>query len=371
MTRILNPSVLAAASALLLLALTGCTPGTPTPTATPAAIASPRPTPTPAPTVEPISAPEPRIDLTCAELGDALPLAGSFIEPVAAISRAATEYGAYPSRPEEYIVRSAGGLVCEFSNGQPQSRVLGPIPAYVGVRIFVLPDPGAQWDRYVSYYGISGDRDAYCAASSNCYLNALGGSSWVDGIVVGAVNDAAGTAVLDAALSAVTTSAPGAAPWTPPAGTLALPDDCATYIDGPELQSASGLSRVFDPTSYGGGGWSLFAGASAIDRSPSCFWAFEFADAGIGSLKVLRGGEWAWAEAREIVGSAPIAVAGLGADDEAWLRCGAGDSWCVVDLMLGGNWLELYLTDEDPGEPFDRRTVIQSIAATVVANVVP
>ena len=368
-THPLSRAAIVAGAALLLLS--GCTPGTPTPTASPAVEASATPTPTPTPTVEPISAPEPRIDLTCAELGAAMPLASSFIEPVTEVSRAATEYGAYPARPEEYIVRSVGGLVCEFSNGQPQSRVLGPAAGYVGVRLFVLPEPGIQWDRYASYYGVAGDRDAYCAASSNCFLNALGGSTWVDGTVVGAVNDAAGTAVLDAALAAVTAAGPGAAAWAPPAGTLALPDDCTAYIDGPTLQAATGQSTALDPYSGFGGGWSLVAGAFEIDGSPQCFWAFEFADAGIGTLDVIRGGEWAWSEAREIVGSAPITVAGLAEGDEAWLRCGPADAWCVVDLVLGGNWLELHLNDDEFGEPFDRRAAIQSIAATIVANVTP
>lgn len=354
-----------------LLLLSGCTPGTPTPTASPTLEASASPTPAPTPTVEPISAPEPRIDLTCAELGAALPLAGSFVEPVTEVSRAETEYGAYPARPEEYIVRSVGGLVCEFSNGQPQSRVLGPSAPYVGVRFHILPEAGTQWDRYVSYYGIAGGRDAYCAASSNCYLNALGGSTWVDGIVVGAVSDAAGAAVLDAALAAVTAAGSGAAPWEPPTGTLPLPDDCTAYIDGPTLQAATGVSTALDPYPGFGGGWSLVAGAFAIDGSPQCFWAYEFADAGIGSLDVIRGGEWAWAEAREIVGSAPITVAGLDEGDEAWLRCGPSDAWCVVDLVLGGNWLELHLWEDETAEPLNRRTAIQDIAAVVVANVTP
>lgn len=355
-----------------LLLLSGCTPGTPTPTASPTVEASASPTPTP--TVEPISAPEPRIDLTCAELGAALPLAASFIEPVTEVSRAATEYGAYPARPEEYIVRSVGGLVCEFSNGQTQSEVLGSAPAYVGVRIHVLPDPGAQWDRYVDYYSVPGTRDSYCvaeSAGSTCYFNGLGGARWVDTVVVGATDDLAGMAVIEAAFSAIATAGTGAGVWAPPTDTLALPDACDAYVSAGQLQASTGLTTPLATYRAGGGGWSLRGGAEVIDGSPSCFWAFEFADAGIGTLDVLRGGAWAWAEAQEIVGSAPITVAGLDAGDGAWLRCGPSDAWCVVDLVLGGNWIELHLWEDDPGEPLDRRTAIQSIAATVVANVTP
>jgi hypothetical protein len=366
----LSRTAIVAGTALLLLS--GCTPGTPTPTASPTAEASASPTPTP--TVEPISAPEPRVDLTCDELGAALPLAASLVQAVTSVSPAETEYGAYPARPEEYVVRSVGGLVCEFSNGQSQSGVLGSTPTYVGVRILVLPDPGAQWDRYVDYYSVPGTRDSYCVAESlgsTCYFNGLGGGRWVDTVVVGATDDLAGMAVIEAAFTAIATAGPGAAAWTPPADTLALPDACDAYVSPAQLQAATGLSTPLATYGSGGGGWSLRGGAQAIDGSPSCFWAFEFADAGIGTLDVLRGGAWAWAEAQDIVASAPITVAGLDEGDEAWLRCGPSDAWCVVDLVLGGNWIELHLWEDDPGEPLNRRTAIQDIAAVVVANVTP
>lgn len=367
----LSRTAIVAGAALLLLS--GCTPGTPTPTASPTVEASASPTPTPTPTVEPVSAPEPRIDLTCAELGAALPLAATFSVPVSGVSRAATEYGADPSMPEEYVIRSVGGLVCEFSNGQPQSTTRGLNPDYVGVQVLVLPDPGPQWDRYVSYYGVSGDRSQFCyseASGATCNANALAGSTWVDASVVAAVNETAGAALVDAVIAAIGSAGPGAGVWSPPAGTFALPDNCEGFIDAAALQSTTGLANL-EPRGREGGGWSLRAGAQTIDGSPSCFWAFQFADAGIGTLKVLRGGEWAAGEAQDIIGAASITVAGLPDGDEARLRCGPADEWCVVDLVLGGNWLEISLWEDDPSAPIDQRAVIQSIAATIVANVTP
>lgn len=370
MKHVQHITIAAVASGAALLLLSGCTPATPTPTASPTVEVSTTPTPTP--TVESISAPEPRIGLDCDALGAALPLATSLVQPVTTVSRAQTEYGAHPSRPEEYLVRSAGGLVCEYSNGQAQSDIRGSNPAYVGVRILVLPDPGAQWDRYVDYYSVPGTRDSYCVTEtlgSTCYFNGLGGNRWADIVTVGARDAGAGMAIIEDAFRTIATAAPGAEPWAPPADTLALPDACNAYVTPTQLQSATGLSVPLTTSGFGGGGWSLRGGAAAIDGSPSCFWSFAGADAGIGTLEVLRGGAWAWAEAREIVGSTAITVAGLGDADEAWLRCGTGDVWCVVDLILGGNWVQLHLWEDDPGEPLDRRTAIQHIAAIVVANV--
>ncbi|MEN9620311.1 MAG: hypothetical protein RL499_504, partial [Actinomycetota bacterium] len=331
-------------------------------------------TPTPTPTVGPVSAPEPRLDLTCDELAAALPLAATFATPVSSVSRAQTEYGAHPSRPEEYVVRSVGGLVCEFSNGAPQSRVRGGNPAYTGVRVLVLPEPGAQWDRWVDYYGAAAAGTPSCYTSSGraaCQLDALVSNRWIDVALDGAVTEAAGAALANAVAAAVTGAGAGAALWTPPADTLPLPDDCGAYISGASLQAITGVSVPVESISTYGGGWSLWAGAEVIDDSPSCFLQYADADAGIGSLDVLRGGEWAWAEAQSIVGSTAITVAGLGADDEAWIRCGAGDAWCVVDMVIGGTWVELYLWEDDFGGAFDQRAAAQAIATEVVANVLP
>jgi hypothetical protein len=371
MSTVTHPlSRVAVASAALLL-LSGCTPGTPTPTASPTVEASS--TPSPPPTVEPMSAPEPRIGLTCDELGAALPLATTFSVPVSSVSRAATEYGAHPSMPEEYVVRSLGGLVCEFSNGEPQSVVRGTSSSYVGVRLLVLPDAVAGWERYVDLYDVVGTREVYCSAAgggSSCTLNALAGTAWVDAEVVGAVTDAAATAVVDSMLAAVSDAGPGAEPWSPPADTIALPTECSEFIDAAGVMAATGLAGPFDVRGRDGGGWSLRGAAITTDDSPKCMIAFEFADAGIGTISTLLGGQWAAAEAQAIVGLTPLTVAGLGADDEAWLRCGPADAWCVIDLVLGGNWVEVYLWEDDPGAPLERRAAIQEIAATIVANVV-
>jgi len=358
-----------AGTALLLLA--GCAPAAPAPVASPTTSIE-TPSPTTEPTVEPVSAPEPRLDLTCDELAAALPLSATFSTAVASRSRAATEFGAHPSWPQEFPVRSVGGLVCEFSNGQPQSDVRGDNAAYVGVRVLVLPDPGAQWDAYVDYYGIASTGTALCSTfggDTACNLNALASDRWVEVSIDGAVTEAAGATLANAVVAAVTSAGPGAAPWSPPADTLAIPDNCTDYISAAALQTATGLTAPLAVRARDGGGWSLLAGAEEIDGSPSCFLAFDGADAGIGTMKVMRGGTWALAEVQDLVASTPITVAGLGPDDAATLRCGAADAWCIVDLQLGGNWIELYLWEDDPGAPLDRRAAVQRIAAEVVANV--
>lgn len=354
---------------IAVLILAGCTPTSSAPVATPTSAAA---TPAPAPTVDPVAEPVPGIDPVCDELGRMLPLETTFVTEVAPRSSARTEYGARPSRPDEYIVRSAGGFVCEFSNGQPQSQYSGTNPAYVGVVVFVLPEPGEQWTRYLESVGATDNRRAGCNdrnGTASCTLEALSANRAIEARVAGAVSVAAGTELTDAVLAAAASLPAGSAPQTPPAGTLELPDECDTYISGASVQTITNFSGELEVVSIAGGqgGFNVRFAAELVDGSPMCYFQVAVLGGGIGTLSVLREGEWAWAEAQSLVDSTPITIAGLAEGDEAWLRCSTSDAGCVLDLVLGGNWIEVYLWDNVFG--FDRRVAVQEIAATVVANV--
>jgi len=266
-----------------------------------------------------------------------------------------------------------GGITCEWSNGEPLSDTTGYNPAYVGSRVLVLPNATSQWDRYLSYYGPDAEGDLCSAYEGpmHCTTDRLTGSTWVQVTTVGAASEAAASALGAEVVAAVAGAGAGAAPWTPPAGTAALPADCPGVIADDVVQSALALD-VAVQASTGGGGWSLESGARQNWGGPHCYWAFLDADAGVGSLSSLPGGAWAWAEAREFLTlpSAPeaVTVAGLSAGDEAWLRCASADDYCLVDLVIGGNWVEAYLWPDDAGLSIDRRAGAIAIAEAIVAN---
>lgn len=88
----------------------------------------------------------------------------------------------------------------------------------------------------------------------------------------------------------------------------------------------------------------------------------------VGHITMLPGGEWARAEAQTLVNSTPITIAGLGPDDEAWLRCGPANEWCVVDPVLGHNRIEIYVQGYETIGPFDYRAEVQALAADVVVS---
>jgi len=362
----------------LSLTLVACTPpGVDlTPTTPPAAEA----TPTPTPSEEAASAPEPVIDVSCAEMLPPSTVAAAFGDPLSIADAAHSTMAAGAAIVPAYVARSLGGLACEWNNGQTYSGSRGANPDYSGVRVVVLPDAGAQWDRYVEYYGTDG-LGLFCGAAVapyplGCESNDLVGSHWVETTIFDATSEAAAATLHSAILAAVGAAGPGAAAWTAPADTLALPSNCESLAPLSAVQSALGVASPVVAVGAAGG-WSLPAGADVIAAVVSCSWLYSDADAGVGAFRALPAGSWAWAEALPVLAlpSTPeaLGLTGLESDEEAWIRCAAGNSECVVDLVIGGNWLEFELWPEDGfgRVTADRRAAAGAIAQAIVDGLRP
>ncbi len=360
-----------------ILLLAACTPpaGEPTPTPIVDGV-EPTPTPTPA-TIDPLAGPEPVIGIECDGILSTSSLASAFPSGVSPIDAGQSYMGSIPTLSLSYTVRSLGGLACEWNNGAPgQISPGGSNPAYAGVIVLVLPNATTQWARYESIYSSSGGVGSYCSPSSvpsYCSTNQIVGTSWVEVTVVGGASDATGTALGTEALSSIAAAGPGAAPWSPPSGTLALPAECSGVVSDAAVQSALGISEPV-VASVGGGGWSLQAGARENWGGPHCYWSFVGADAGVGSLSTIRGGAWAWNEVSSTLTfpstPASAAIAGLAPGDEAWLRCAAADEYCVIDLIIGGNWVEVHIW-RDAGPSVDKRAGALAVGAAIVATLTP
>lgn len=361
-------------AAALSLSLAACTP----PDSEPTPAASPTPsdaTPTPTPTVEALSVPEPVIGVTCAELLPAAAVTAAFPDTLAVADAAHSTLVAGAAIVPAYVARSLGGIACEWNNGQAYSDSRGSNPDYSGVRVTVLPNAGAQWDRYVEYYGSDG-LGLFCGEvfppyPLGCNGNDLVGGHWVETTIFDASSAAAATALHAAILAAVGAAGPGADPWTAPADTLAIPSTCDAIAPTSAVQSALGVAESL-VASGPAGGWSLRAGADVNAAVVNCNWLYYDADAGVGNLRVLPAGSWAWAEAYPALtmpsAPEPLVVTGLEADDEAWIRCASGNAECVVDLVVGGNWLEFEIWAEDGlgRVTADRRAGASTIAQATV-----
>jgi len=362
---------------VLTLSLAACTP----PEVEPAPAESPTPTEaTPTPTAEALSVPEPVIGVTCAELLPAAAVAAAFPDTLAVADAAHSTLAAGAAIVPAYVARSLGGIACEWNNGQVYSGSRGNNPDYSGVRVIVLPNAGAQWDRYVEYYGSDGlglfCGEALAPYPLGCEGNDLVGGHWVETTFFDASSAGAATTLHSTILAAVGAAGPGADPWTPPANTLALPPTCDAIVSTSTVQSALGVAESL-VASGPAGGWSLRAGADVNAAVVNCNWLYFDADAGVGNLRVLPAGSWAWAEAFPAltVPSAPepLVVTGLEADDEAWMRCASGNAECVVDLVIGGNWIEFEVWAEDGlgRVTADRRAGASTIAQAIVASLRP
>ena len=356
-------------SVLLVALLAGCAPTPPAPAeSTPPPVAEPTPTPTP--TVDPVTAPEPLLDLTCDSLvGDGV--GQLFTGGVSATDPERTIAEAGTSIAYKYAVEQLGGLACEWSNGVPQSDKTGADPNYVGVAMTIAPATEAQWATFRDYYSVKKDRQVYCFTDTGffCGADVFVDGWWIESQATGIDTVKAKAllptyrAVIDEVIANVTTANATGASWAEPKGTLPLSADCADVLTAGEAKAASGAAQSVE---LGGpsGGASLDSVVRDALATPWCLYYYAGEEDLLGALRWLPGGEWAWLEESEftLLGGAPeeITVAGLSEGESAWVRCYSQQ--CELDLIVGHNWINYTLYDGS-------RAGIEKTAAAIVARV--
>ena len=380
-----TPSKIGRSAASLLLAaaiaatLVACAPPAPTPSVSPPPAASPAPTPTATATAEPVATgPEPIIDMTCDELLPDATIAAGFAAPLAPANAAVSMMNERSYRmAHAFLARSLGGLACDWNNGEINVSSRGTNPAYVGHRVVILPDAASQWARFIDYYGPEAGGHSCAVPVSpfplSCSSDDLVGDIWVEMETQGAVSEAAAAALRTRVLEGIAAAGPGAPRWTPPAGTLPLPTDCEGLVPFSTVASALGTSASLFADSASGG-WSLMAGATENAGVGGCLWGFPDWE-GLGGIRSLAGGAWAWNEARPALTTPgppeALTIAGLEAGDQAWIRCAPANTTCVADLVIGGNWIEFHLWPDRRLVTVDLRTAATAIAEGVVATLRP
>ena len=274
-----------------------------------------------------------------------------------------TNDGAGPGA--QYSVRSLGGLACEWSNGLTRSP--DGTTTLVGVEVMILPQATSQYERWIAGYL---DGSPSCRSEPvYCDSNELIGTTWVSISATGTTGE--GFADYAAQVrDLVTNAGPGAAPWVPE--TTVGPGGCEGIIAAPAMSTALGMDLV-SGTPHAGG-WSIQAAAQANFGTLQCLWYPHASDRPVSFLTALPGGVWAWEAAAPVltIPSVPAAldVPGLAEDDEAWIRCAEADTSCVVDLILGNDWIEFRVFNEDPANVtvLDPRGSAAAIAAAIVAG---
>lgn len=346
-----------------LLGTTACAGGAPTPAATAESGATgPTATPTPAAGAD---GPRPILDLTCEELLATATVAATMPASVVPAVMALAELGVERGNgiPTSAYVRSLGGLACEWNNGEAYNSSAGSNPAYLGIRVLVLPDAVSQWERFETYYSSSGVLGLYCAELIEplyCTHEELVGTTWVSAEIIGAGNAPATEAIANEILTAVSTAGPGGAAWMPPADTIPLSANCEDTLPVTPVGLLLGVGVPLVAQGPGGG-WSLGAGARENTGAALCIYTFEMSMAGVGSIETLPAGAWAWQEVRPLITTPAVPervdIALLGDGDEAWVRCSADGHLCFLDLVVGGNWVQLQAWDNEGESEAARVTV--------------
>jgi hypothetical protein len=378
MTRPLAVLAPVAAAAVLVAALSGCTPAHPAPHPAPGGSAG-RPTPLVTARADDTSVPQPALDLDCARLF-ALPAftaayGSGTLHPVDVL----TSQGRISADiPDADVLQTVGGISCDWSNGVPaptSADVEATDP--VEVTLSILPNAAAQWARFdPSQAGVQ------CSAPSaalNCWSNQLVGSDWIEVNMYGVGGDPEAHALSAAIAGAVSSARPGATAWAPPSGTTTF-GDCAQLLTPAQVAGDLGITDAGIRFTTDDGGWSIREATRAEADAVGC--QFEYGDNVVGNVLWLRGG--AWAHDAALAASDPgwgaptsTSIAGLASGDHAQIRCNAPDPAaeefapvCTVDLLLGGNWLQVVIAPY-PGvlpETTDPRTAALAVTAQLVGG---
>jgi len=352
-------AVRAVALATAILALAGCAGGSPgaPPTTAPPSSAPPSTAPPTVVSAEPSS----RYGLDCADLVDEALALATVTVPVAAVDPLVTAAGVGTAIPRRTSIISQGGTVCEWSNGVPVNDQYGSDPAYVGVVLSVLPRPASGWSAKATQYGMPSNVSS-CAADL-CVMSTVVGDAWVTLEASGgsaAVIDPVAADALLADLVATVTAAGAPTPLATPARTQPpLPSDCELVLPVASVRTITGDTGAV--LSHGGGGWSDWAEARLNAANEGCRWAVG--DENSATVGWIRDGRWAYDRAQAAGTFSPTTITGLGAGDEATIRCDAAfGTTCSVDIAFGPDWVNIAGNDE--------ATAIE-LAEAVVARLTP
>lgn len=351
----------AALCAAIVVLLTGCVshPGEIAPSSTAG---------TPAATEAGPTRPASSFGITCADLVPLSTVASALDGPV---DPTPPQSSPDARGPINIAVESAGGLNCRWSasDADSQSRDHAGPELLVGV----LPGARESWIAFHPNRVVSNgdnEQDVEChqpggdSATRTCQASLLVGDAWIEITASGLAGDEgtrtdAQTAelmqpVLDSVSAAI---APvGSSPiavWPGHPGTVALPDTCDAVLP---LDRASGvLDLDLEYSAPREAGYSLTSVAAPLAGQLGCALSVAGADPAVygGWFSIARGGAWGYDVVHEFAaqdGSAePATVAGLAASD-AFLTCDAQDlPSCVLNLSVGGNWIELELVAVDGG----------------------
>jgi hypothetical protein len=237
------------------------------------------------------------------------------------------------------MVRNAGGVACEFSDGGlwKAPTADGGVEintAWRGAAMFVVPNVGAAADDLAL--------EAACGEPVNglqsvCVVNFMVGASLVTLAV--STNDRRETrlAVTQQVTDIVASAPSKAGPIERSLGTFQPPRDCATLVPTAQIASLLGGSDVMVDRPIQN---LIAAEATFLTENIGCQW---YRDSGptVADVHVYPGGGWAADLTLPGLGATPIEIVGLGDGDTAVSHCAdfSEYGYCHVELVVDGTWV--------------------------------
>lgn len=363
----------AVAAAALLLGLTAC--GLPAPPATP----EPGATDVTSPPEAPLASgdrPLPSADIDCDDLTNPAQLDPLFAVPVdlAGPGRTGEYIGA--SIAEEWTIRQAGGIACEWSDPEGLTTSEGRYHAVLQVRL--LAASGPQWQQFSDAVGDGSDRWTECQDYGWCTLDQYTETGWWLSIAADRLDESSGTTVGDytaltspvfEAIAATVEGLPAPDPaWSFPALDLAFGGGCEGVTTASRLATAVGVSAPLD---YEQIDFPRQATAARLLVGGSdCRWVRSADGWDVAFIEVLPGGAWAQAEAKaamEGVGATVPSPAVPGVPAGATALYEHVDSW-AMDVVLGGTWIKISIGNGSDTGGMSSPDALAAIAADIAAH---
>lgn len=342
-------AALGVALACVVFGTTACGP-TPTPTATPDIPVSDSETPAPDDAAAPASGerPEPAIDATCNDLTNPAQLDPIFAVAVNLAPPTRTYEYVGARIAEEWVVRQAGGVACQWSD--PDGIATSEGRYLAGMDLRLLPASGPQWQQFSDANGDGSDRLFRCDDYGNCDYDQYTSTGWWLSLSAFNIDSLASpseaalrtlTQPVFSAIASTVAALPAPAPFSPPAPDIAFGGGCTGVTTGDRVSSALGLGFPVDFETYE---YPRLATAAMLSIGGSdCRWARSSDGWDIAYVEVLPGGAWAQEAAKAAMeangASVPTpAVAGVPAGATALYH--HVDS-TALDVVLGGSWIKI------------------------------
>ncbi len=320
--------------------------------------------------------PEPAADITCNDLTNPAQLDPIFTVAVnlAPPTRTFEYVGARIA--DEWIIRQAGGVACQWSDPEGISTSEGRYLSGMDLRL--VPASGPQWQSFSDAEGDGSNSWFECSEYGDCNYDLYTSTGWwlhLNAFNIDSVASPSESAYrtltqpVFSAIAATVDALPAPDPsWAAPTPDFAFGGGCSGVTTGDRIGAAIGLGATVDYESYEYPyiGYAALAAIGGTD----CRWARSSDGWDIAYIQVLPGGAWAQAAAKAAMeaNGAPVsspAVAGVPAGATAFYQHVDSEA---LDVVLGGTWIKITIGNGSESGSLSQEDALVAIGADIAAH---